>query len=311
SLPAWGVGSLPRDGRRIVTDALPDRVLDAEAAGEIFGLGGVVGADLLSRQPWWIDPRGQRLWFVDPPTGIERVETVPVEVAGGGSTCLSDGTCFDHDPSRLLVEATIAGEPMTLMVDTASTYVGLKASVFDRLGIDPPTFDFGTAAFGVAGATVGIGGTEVDRVRIAEVDAATEESLVRLALEVDRPIDGLLGHAFLLGFVVGIDQEGGELTLSRYASGPWDPLPDPVHPGVSVGDGEGDCFAVRYLVVGSPADRAGIDFGTCVTAVGGRTPADVDGTTLMADLAALGDGAPVDWAWDGGAATLDNVDWLR
>ncbi|MEQ1566785.1 MAG: aspartyl protease family protein [Myxococcota bacterium] len=310
TVPDWSVGEV-RDVEVVVSEALPDPVLQAEADGEIVGLGGIVGADVLLRQAFWMDPRSERLWFGDAPPGIEVATTLAAEPTGDGETCLWDGPCFSFRDSRMIVDVEVNGEPLALLLDTAATYLMVDPRTRDRIGLPAHWFDFGDDAFEVGAADVSIGGLDVPSVAVSVTDEVFTESLVRLELEVDRPIDGVLGHTVLRRFVLGVDAPAGELSLSTYTSGEWDPLPQWVGLGFRssvVADG---CFVVGMVIGDSDASAAGIGAGDCVTAVDGLTPDDVDAGALMDHLAELAPGTRVAVAWDGGDTELEVVNWGR
>jgi hypothetical protein len=52
----------------------------------------------------------------------DQVAHVPVEVVGGGTSCMSAGRCFSHEGRRMLVEVILEGEPTLALLDTGSTY---------------------------------------------------------------------------------------------------------------------------------------------------------------------------------------------
>lgn len=188
------VAELVLDAPLVVSDALPEDLLSAAAEAPI---GGLIGADVLLRQPWWRD--GEHLYFAEPPEGITLVASVPLELTGGGRTCLEDGLCFEHDATRLIVDAEIEGRTLTLLVDTGATWVTISGAAADGIGME--------RELPLVEAAVRVGEFGRDEVLVARADDELEEALVVLSTEVGRPVDGLLGQSLLEGYVVGISDQ--------------------------------------------------------------------------------------------------------
>jgi hypothetical protein len=309
-VPGWGVGELVPDEPIVVSDDLPALLGAAIEAGEIVNFGGIVGADLLYDQAWWMDPRSELVWFGEGPPGVRTEASVPARLVGEGSTCLADGPCVDFPRARILVEVQVEGSPLTLLLDTASTYVTLPPLVAERLGIDLFTLDFESEAVTVGQADVRLGGAGGE-IPVAAMDEPIVEALVRLSLEVDQPVDGLLGHSLLRSFVLGVDPRRGELTLGTYTAGEWGSSWTWTTPGFFLGDGGEEGYPVLAVIQGSPAALAGISAGEILSSVDGLTPADVPAAEIMVHLTELGPGALVEVAWEGQSAALESSWWGR
>ncbi|MEQ1567502.1 MAG: aspartyl protease family protein [Myxococcota bacterium] len=310
SPPGWTVGRFDPD-EVLVSDDLPQPMLEAEARGDIVGLGGIVGADQLLTRSWWLDPRASTLWVDQDPPGVRSVTEVPVAPEGVGRSCFSDVPCFDYEGARILVDVAIGGETLTLLLDTGATYVMLEPAAMDRLGLSVHDWDFGDMIVPIAAARVRLGDAVAEDVAVMVTPEDFAESLIGLELEVDRHVDGVLGHSFLRRYVLGLDAPGGTLSLGAYTAGSWDWRTHWVTPGFGVDDGDADCFTVRFVVDGSPAADAGLGPGDCVGAVDELRPQDVSADEVMAYLADLGAGAEVSVDWAGDDWTLENENWAR
>jgi hypothetical protein len=306
--PSWSAAEIVSDTEVVVSDALPSLVLAAEERGEIFGLGGILGADRLAETPVWFDPRAEQLAFVEPPPGTSSVAELAVEVTGGGETRLADGTPVTWDRGRMLVEIEVDSEPMTALVDTASSYLVLTPAAVSRVGGSVETYRTAESDLRLGYASVDVGELVAPEVAYLEAWEELTESLVRLSVEVDRPVEALLGHSLLRTYVTGLDFRRERLELRTYDDGHWKVPTHRVSPGVRVDD-DGDCFRVRWVIVGSPAEQAGLELGACVTRVGPWTPVELGADELLDELEAAGAGALFEWEWDGVSTVLESRLW--
>lgn len=280
----WDVHGMGAHAEVVVTYDLPPAILPM--TGPRFG--GILAADILSQQAFMLDPLHGRLvldddghfeeWLV----GTSVPTRVPVTIAGGGTTCMRENRCFEHDGLRVLVEVQVEGEPVIALLDTASTYTTMGRALFDRLAHTESrplvsisrswdTWDF----------------TRIDELRIGDaalshvpvrVDPELDTDLARLRVETGEKVELLIGHSFLLYFVTGVDYPGSSLTLARYD------VPPPIETEMFEGFGlwlqgaspeHGRCLPVVALAHDGPADHAGVDIGDCVIELDGR-----DGSTL-------------------------------
>lgn len=310
--PGWSAAGITSDAEVIVSDALPPLLLAAEEDGEIFNLGGILGADRLAETPVWIDPRNEQLAFVEPPPGTVSVAELAVEVTGSGETQLADGTVVTWDRARMLVEIEVEGQPLTALVDTASTYLVLTPAAVSRTGTEFYSYEFAETpeedGLELGFVSVDAGGLVVPDVAFTRATEALTESLVRLSIEVDRPVEALLGHTLWRRYVTGLDYRHERVELRAYDDGHWTIASHRVSPGVGLEDDDG-CFRVRWVITGSPAEVSGLGLGSCVTRVGDWTPADLTATELLDALAVAGAGATFEWEWDGVSTLLESRIW--
>lgn len=294
----WDVQGLGAHAEVVITNDLPPAILPMTGPG----FGGILAADVLSQQAFMLDPTNGRFvldedghfdeWLV----GTSAPTRVPVTVAGGGTSCMREQRCFEHDGHRVLVEVLIEGEPVTALLDTASTYTTMGRALFDRLehasghpqvsisrGWD--TWDFTRIdALSIGDAALGDVPVRVN----PELDTA----LARLSVETGETVELLVGHSFLLYFMTGVDYPGSSLTLARYVDPPR--IETEMFEGFGLWlagatEGHGSCLPVIALAHDGPADLAGMDIGDCVIELDGH-----DGATLTdTDVERIMDEAPL------------------
>jgi len=294
----WSMSGLHDDGDAtafIVSDILPDRVRAAELYGDVSRVGGIVGADVLLREPITFDPQLARL-LVGPGErdslmyGVAAPSRVPMEVRGGGRTCLADAQCFEFGPTRALVGAAIDDVEGLALLDTAATYVRTTPTVFARSSDahDAPSFVLDTND----GKSVTMARVREMRVGSAVVrdipvliDPDIDVELTRLQLETQREVELILGHSFLRHFATHVDPRRGQLELFPYLD-QSDAVVNLVSAGMGLSDGE-ECFHVRALVRDGPAARVGIRLDDCITAVDGFSHGSVSAPTVDRHLYTL------------------------
>ncbi|MFT5430069.1 MAG: clan AA aspartic protease (TIGR02281 family) [Myxococcota bacterium] len=141
---------------------------------------------------------------------LRKEGTCPRETVDGDSVSIP----FVRDSDVMIVEVRINDRHTAKMIfDTGASSVAITSSLAERIGVnrwDGESFWVGTAG-GVTRArrikldSVSMGGARVERVRAAIVG--------RMAL--GDGIEGLLGNSFLSRFEVGVDAQGGRITLRK------------------------------------------------------------------------------------------------
>jgi hypothetical protein len=182
---------------------------------------GLLGASALLDMRFSVDYRAATVVFGElvPPANVGPPVTIAFALEGGG-----DGTIDDVPvtlpPTRIALPVMVEGVMMNMILDTGSSTMILRPDVYDTIvadgrpqaSIDVATVLGVTSApltrlhtVTVAGATQG----EVDAVR-APLDVES------LEIEVGHRVDGLLGGAYLSGYVTTIDYPQRALTLRPY-----------------------------------------------------------------------------------------------
>jgi hypothetical protein len=213
--------------------------------------------------------------------------TAPFSLLGGGeSTVTGVPGSVTFPRSRVVVTAVIEGETHSLVVDTGSTYVIVRQSVFESLARDGRSTLAGVDTAGVGASSsasvtrlrsFSVGGEEVSGL-VASASTGFDASLDAASQEVGRTIDGLVGGSFLRDFYVTVDYPRTELVLQRYTEGaPTFDAFDCV--GVLVAE-DG---AVAQVFAGSDAEKQGVVVGDVIVAVDG-TPLAGKGTLAIRDL---------------------------
>lgn len=222
TLPGWSVLELGEGLDVVVTDDIP--VTMRSLVSPTFG--GILAGDSLADQPFMLDPHRGRLILDDDGDFSEWLsETeppvlVPIEVRGGGITCMSEDHCFEHEGYRVLVEVEIEGERVLALLDTGASYTGMGEALYAKLAAkaEHPEVLFRRPWDSWQFArvrSVAVGETELANVPV-RVNPALDTALARLRVETNRDVELVLGHSLLLHFAVGLDHANERLTLARY-----------------------------------------------------------------------------------------------
>jgi len=168
---------------------------------------------------------------------------------GGGLGRLDNGEVVAFVATRIPVDVMVEGVSHPFVLDTGASETTVRASLFDTITADGRAQLTGLPIMTVAGSST----ATVTRVRTLTAAGATVSNPVvmtigdtlldGLAMEVDHPVDGLLGGNFLREFMVTVDYPQGVLQLQRYTT---PPIADEFkRVGVELGLGNG---AHRYVV---------------------------------------------------------------
>lgn len=169
---------------------------------------GLLGANLLVYFDWELDYPARSVTLY--PKGFPERDPTDVQVsfvlAGGGRYRLSTGESVSVGATRHLVYIDVEGRRILALLDTGASYMVLKKSVMDTLGmVSRP--DHGitqvVTAYGVVSAPL----TELRQVAFASAAATLvenvytvivdDEFLHSLRVETGREVDALVGGAYL------------------------------------------------------------------------------------------------------------------
>lgn len=281
AFPDWQVlGVEPGASPLVVTESLPNQVL----ANGVSGLGGIIGADLLSKRPFALDPQFGNFYIHPTPesfAGVGDGLQVSLELRGGGGTCLADGECFDYPATRMIVEVIIDGVETHALVDTAAGFVNMTRALYDRL---PKTarpyveIDYGSDVLNLSrAATVEVGQARLDDV-VIEVSDDKYEALARLHVETGVRVELLLGTSFLANYVTSIDHSQPAMTLYPYPDRSYLRQVSRVQ-GLGIARFEGlggavleldeACYRVIGMARGHRAEAQGLRLDDCITSIAG------------------------------------------
>lgn len=213
---------------------------------------------------------------------------VPFSLEGGGTMTI-DGVAGPvvFPPSRVRLAVMIEGAAYSLVVDSGSSLVLLRESLFESLVTDGRTQleGVGTSAGGASSTSkvtrvrsFVVGGEEVAGL-VASADPSLEASLDSLASEVGEVVHGLIGGSFLREFYVTVDYPSGVLHLRRYTQGaPTFDRFDRV--GLALSQA-----TVTQVFAGTNAATAGVSIGDTIVSIDGTLLAGLGSTaadTLLA-----------------------------
>ena len=299
--PAPELAGVPMPRRPVVwTEELPDALVELEALGAVPSVGGVIGFDVLRRRPLTFDPDVRTLTFGGAPP--ERGLEVDLVIEGGSGTCVEEG-CFEWGALRPMVEVGLGGELLTMLVDTGAPYVVVEPGLAEDFAWATTTHRTPWGGVEIVGESLVVGPV-AGSAAIEVGSEALTEGLSRLAVEIGRPVHGLLGQSFLDQFVVHLD--GDRMVLADRAEAPVTGF---VNPGWQLADAD-EGYVVEVLTAGGAAEAAGFRLGDVIDRVD-ELPADTPAAEVARHYAELGDGA-FTVAWVGQRVVeLEVRDWLR
>jgi hypothetical protein len=232
--------------------------------------GGIVGFTVFGQFEMSFNYRDNQVVIgaAPPPDGVLDPVVVPFSLEGGGAGPIQEGGEIIRFPaSRVILPATVEDRPLTLLLDTGASWVGLRSSIFNAIVQDgraqlavEATLAQGTATTNVARLrSVSVAGAEVKEPVAASAETV-DELMNHLSAEVGHTIDGLLGAPFLREFYVTVDYPNRTLRLHRYADQSH-VLDDYRKVGIEIGgilSRGGNSFVVQKVYPGTDAERQGI-----------------------------------------------------
>ncbi|MCH9686460.1 MAG: hypothetical protein K0V04_33815 [Deltaproteobacteria bacterium] len=267
-LQTWGV---PRAEVLVVSQDYLDEIMGT------LGAVGIIGADLLRTSgvvTFYLEGGYLQLGRPDFLADRAPIADVSGSLLGSGDVCWDDD-CFPYAPSRWLTDVTLEGQKLTAMLDTGAGFLTVVEDVVDA---DRPTTVEIIDEQDTTRTLTRVDGLEAGAVHLVEpvVDLIPfTNRFVRLASQVGRPVDVLLGTLVLRQFIVVLDYGHG--TMELYAAPDVDPdqvrIPEPF--GVSFGltpEPDGRCYRVSRLKVDGEAMTAGLAMGDCVLQVDDMGP---------------------------------------
>lgn len=254
--------------------------------------GGSLGCAVLCEFEVSLNYRDSRLTLGNgaPPGNLETPGvSVPFVLGGGGFVTLTDVPGqVTFPPSRIMLTATIEGTDYPFIVDTGSSLMTLRESLFNGLvtdgravisGIDTATVGMQSMSSVARLRSVVIGGAAVEGL-VGGDDPNVEQTLDDLATETGSPVSGLVGGSFLRQFFVVVDYPGGVLRLQRYSKGgPTFDTFDRVAIGVAVADGASPA-TVSGVFAGSAPATLGVAIGDEVVAIDGHALAKLGSSAV-------------------------------
>jgi hypothetical protein len=187
-----------------------------------------------------------------------------------------------------MLTVTIEGTDYPFIVDTGSSYMTLRESLFEALvkdgrtvigGVDTATVGMQSTSSVARLRSVVIGGVEVDGL-VGGDDPSVEQTLDDVATETGAPVSGLVGGSFLRNFFVTVDYPASTLHLQRYTKGaPTFDSFDRVAIAVAAA-AESTPATVTYVLAGSAAAGKGVAVGDEIVAIDGQAIAGVGATAI-------------------------------
>jgi predicted aspartyl protease len=119
---------------------------------------------------------------------------------------------FDYERNLPLIDLVLNGEPVTLLVDTGFTgtiAVGLDCS--ERIGLQPGTKK------GLSKTAGGPAEFTQSTSRVLWFDGERETTVLIWKTDTVGPVDGLIGAKFLVGHILIIDYNEGDVLIKNPA----------------------------------------------------------------------------------------------
>lgn len=280
-----------------------------------LSVAGVLGGDLLRHFALTVDYRAASVVLYPalhggvPPCGDDLDPAVQTgfTLRGGGVLSLTSDEDLPVPATRIVVTLLLEGREIDAVLDTGATSVVLRESLYDALATERPERPSlqGLEVITVDGALA----TELSRaadLALADAPEASRRTSVEtmvvqgsvaldgVSAEVGRPVDALLGAAYLRWFQLTVDYPARRLTLRPYRT------PDHVDPDawITVGfnwyETDSGAVWVDRVVPGTAAETAGLRAGDRILRAGDRdiTQEGRFGVEAAVDASALGDEVP-------------------
>jgi hypothetical protein len=227
-----------------------------------------------------------------PPPGIQAGHVMPFTLMGGGTVQAANAN-VTLPKSRVVLSVQIEGAPHTMVVDTGSTYLTLRSTIFDSMTSDGRAIlsdgPINTAQGPLSGAlsrvrSVVLGDddrVEADGVVVAG-DQTVDPFFDEVQHETGQPIDGSLGGSFLHEFYVTIDYANETLALARYSDDSF-AIDAAQRLGVALGSFEGT-YVIASVIPGTDAADRGVRVGDVVEAIDGVRLATLTESEIVARL---------------------------
>lgn len=239
--------------------------------------GGTLGGMTLCQFVNTWDFRARTFTLGGVPSTVETDGTAivrPVSVRGGAVIQFPDGSGLQVPPTRLLVDATVEGMAVRLLVDSGASTVALRDDLYAQLVSD------GRATITVTASEQGGATTErVARARVVEALGARRDApvvvsfpaarLLDLSREIGTGVDGLLGIDFFEAHMLTIDYPAGRITLRPYRD--TSHVRDRFRRVGIFPRREGSRVLVGSLLPGSDAERQGVRVGATLGEIDHQT----------------------------------------
>lgn len=271
---------------------------------------GVLGADILRAFRTRLDyGRGELIFDGDPLVGDEEL---PLSLAGGGRLSLESGAKRSIGATRLLVEVSVEGRPVTALIDTGASVTVLSETLWKALGGSSRAStccqSFNTQQ-GLEKAPLlrlrqlKLGALQLDDVPVTVLtDAAV---FAPLSSEVGREVSLLLGGSVLRYLVTELDPIAGRLRLSLATSKAHIDEDEWLRPGFSFCRTTQRGALLLDVFVGSDAAKQGLRAGQRLLAVDGKEVTSLDARALANALRAPGVGGILRLRLEEGGQTLE------
>ena len=193
-----------------------------------FGLGaatGILGVNVICQFTATWDWQRSRFFLGAAPTDVETEGDevrLPFRLLGGGTSRFSvNGPLVALPATRIVVDVTLEGRPLRMLVDTGASFTALRESLVEELVAD------GRRSLIVQSVVQGgVASTRIARARSMEGLGVRREGAVvvgysaaglsSLSAETGGNVDGLLGVDFMNEWLTIIDYPAGVVRLRRY-----------------------------------------------------------------------------------------------
>jgi hypothetical protein len=202
---------------------------------------------------------------------------VGADIPGVATGFALQGGTTSIPPSRIAIAASIEGADHPFIVDSGSSFVWIRSSLFNQITSDGRA-QLPISAASAMGATtstvarlrsMAVAGAQVSDI-VVSADASLDSPIDKVAREVGHPVDGLLGGTFLSEFFVTIDYPNRMLHLQRYTT--TDHIVDQfkrVGVGLAVA-AQGQGYPVVLVIPGTDAAQKGVAVGDSIVAIDGQ-----------------------------------------
>jgi Aspartyl protease len=199
------------------------------------------------------------------------------DIPGAAISFAIQGGTAGFPASRIAITANIEGADHPFVVDSGSSFVQLRSSLFNQITSDgraqvPVSTTSATVTTTTTAArlrSIAVAGAQVPDV-VVNADPSLDSFIDGVAHEVGHPVDGVLGGTFLREFFVTIDYPRRTLHLQRYTT--RDHIVDEfIRVGVTLAlAAQGQGYPVVLVIPGTDAAQKGVAVGDSIVAIDGQ-----------------------------------------
>jgi len=272
---------------------------------------GILGSGFFAGRVLTLDYRNSDGYLFD---SLAEVSEIPVATAsptthaftleGGGNFQIPGDGTFSAGATRIVMQATLEGQPVTVLLDTGAAYSVIKPALYNSLDLsNRPALDGvrviqsgqNLEATMTRAASLGVGDAIVTNTPML---VATNGIFNSLENETGAPIQVFLGGTWLRHFLIAIDYSTTTLQVGSYTTPDHINPNEWIGPGFRVNDGPNSDFLVYDVYDGTDAAGKGVQVNWRLAEFDGQPTSTWSTVEAFRDhLSSFAPGTPVDFGF--------------